>query len=131
MATKILAIDVGDRKIGLAIGDPAIKFAWARPTLVVNDWLEAWEPIKNLINSQQVDQVVIGLPLNTDGSARPQAERSREFGAQLGEVISVPVAYIDERFTTQAVQHTAADPNTNEDSQAAQLILETFMQSLS
>lgn len=131
--SKILAIDVGDRKIGLAIGDQASGFAFIRPALLVSDWAEAWPLLQQLVEHEQISTIVVGLPLNHDASAGPQTERVREFIRELGSRLTVPIVERNEHSTTQAVQreqqtHGRALKRGEEDSLAAQLLLESYFQ---
>ncbi len=130
---NVLAIDVGDRKIGLAIGDQASGFAFVRPALLVSDWAEAWPLLVQLIAQEAVSAVVVGIPLNTDASAGPQAGRVREFIRELGSRVPVPILERNEHSTSQAVQreqqtHDRALKRGEEDSLAAQLLLESYFQ---
>lgn len=131
--TVILGLDVGEKKIGLAIGDTTTKLAFPRPALLVQDWSEAWEPIQTLVRENNVDQILIGLPLDTDGAVGAQAVRTQEFIEELRQRLSVDVITRDERFSSQAVQHEQRDAGRTltrgqEDSLAAQLVLESYLQ---
>jgi len=130
--SRILGIDVGEKKIGLAIGDTGSNFAFARPPLLVNDWSVAWPILTQLVIDEHIDTVVIGLPLKRDGQPGSQAERTRVFIDQLRQHCPVPIVEQDERLTTKAVtkEQSKADrklPRGYEDSLAAQLIVETYL----
>lgn len=130
---NVLAIDVGDRKIGLAIGDSTSGFAFVRPALLVSDWSEAWPPLVQLVTHEQIENVVIGVPLDADGTAGPQAARVREFIQGLASRVTVPILERNEHGTSQAVQreqqaHDRSLKRGEEDSLAAQLLLESYFQ---
>lgn len=129
---RILAIDVGERKIGLAVGDTATGMAFTRPALLVSAWSEAWVPLQQMCQDEQIEQVVIGWPMNTDGTVGAQALCVDDFIHQAAAYISVPMVKRDERNTSQAVQReqqTAGQKlaRGEEDSLAAQILLETYL----
>lgn len=131
--SNILAIDVGDRKIGLAIGDDDSGFAFVRPALLVSKWAEAWPILQQLVTHEHVTSIVVGLPLNDGATVGPQAERVREFIRELGSRMTVPIVERNEHSTSQAVQreqrtHDRALKRGEEDSLAAQLLLESYFQ---
>ena len=128
---QILALDVGDKKIGLAVGDTATRMAFARPALLVADWEAAWPPLLTLLDEEKITQVIVGWPLNTNGSRGPQSGRVQEFIDQLKARSPVPVIKRDERHTSVAVQREQQTAGRRlkrgaEDSLAAQLLLETY-----
>lgn len=129
---RILAIDVGDKKIGLAVGERTTGLAFARPALLVASWADAWDPILTLVNSEQIGQIIVGWPVNADGSAGAQSERVQQFIDQLKTRTAVPIEIRDERHTSQAVQREQRQAGRKlsrgeEDSLAAQLLLETYL----
>lgn len=132
MAT-VLGIDVGEKKIGVALGKSEGGWAFTRPALLVQDWTEVWPVIQSLIEAEGVMVVVVGLPLDQDGQVGPQAERTRQFIADLKRHISVPIVERDERTTSQAVQREQGQAGQKlhrgeEDSLAAQLLVESYLQ---
>jgi putative Holliday junction resolvase len=131
--TVILGLDVGERKIGVAIGDTMTKMAFTRPALLVESWAQAWPLITNLIHDNAVTQVLVGLPLNDDGSEGSQAERIREFIDEFRRQSSVEIVTRDERLSSVAVQREQRQAGRvlargEEDSLAAQLLLESYLQ---
>lgn len=128
----ILALDVGEKKIGLAIGDTDTRMAFVRPAVLVESWDAVWEPLAQTIREAQVTSILVGLPLNDDGSVGPQAERTQQFVLELEERFDLPVVTRDERHSSQAVQReqrTAGQrlARGEEDSLAAQLLLESYL----
>ena len=121
---RYLALDVGDRRIGLAVGDDAFGQSRALPTLRRSRRLVAdIERIASIARGEEVGALVIGLPLTLRGEVGPQAERVRRFAASC-EPIGLPVTLYDERNTTlEAARRGAEDP----DAGAARVLLEDFL----
>lgn len=129
---RVLAIDVGEKKIGLAVGDTATGMAFSRAPVLVASWAEAWSKLLEVIVTENIEQVVIGWPLNSDGTVGPQAEQVQQFIDSLAMQVSVPIVRRDERNTSQAVQREQQQAGQKlqrgqEDSLAAQLILESYL----
>ncbi len=130
---NILGLDVGLKKIGLAIGDRASGFAWPRPALLVEAWSAAWPPLLKLINEENIETIVVGMPYDATGKRGPQAELVQKFVTELQAQVAMPIVTRSERSTTQAVQREQLAAGRKlkrgeEDSLAAQLILEGFLQ---
>jgi len=121
---RYLALDVGDRRIGLAVGDDAFGQSRALPTLRRSRRLDAdIERIAEVARSEKVGGFVVGLPLTLRGEVGQQAERIRRFAAELA-VTGIPVELYDERNTTvEALGRGAEDP----DAGAARVLLEDFL----
>ena len=121
---RYLALDVGDRRIGLAVGDDAFGITRALPTLRRSRRLAAdIDRIASIARGEEDGAVVIGLPLTLRGDEGPQAARVRRFASSL-EPTGFPVELYDERNTTvEAARRGAADP----DAGAARVLLEDFL----
>lgn len=124
---RVIGIDHGLRRVGVAVGDEETGMAFPRDGLAAGD---AVERIRRLAADEGTLRVVVGLPLNIDGSEGPQAAAARAFGARLGGV-GLEVTFTDERLTTwEAEQRSrSADrptPANTIDSAAAALILEQY-----
>jgi putative Holliday junction resolvase len=121
---RYLALDVGDRRIGLAVGDDAFGITRALPTLRRSRRLAAdIERIASIARGEEVGAVVIGLPLTLRGDDGPQAQRVRRFASSLGP-IGLPIELYDERNTTiEAARRGESDP----DAGAARVLLEDFL----
>jgi putative Holliday junction resolvase len=131
--TRILALDHGSRRIGVAIGDTETGLAFARPALRRRNVADDLAVIGELCATEGIELVVIGLPLNMDGSEGEQAAAARGFGDRIGER-GVTVVYEDERLTSwEAAQRLAgagrrARRASGElDSIAARLILQQYL----
>jgi putative Holliday junction resolvase len=121
---RYLALDVGDRRIGLAVGDDAFGLSRALPTIRRSRRLDAdIERIAQVARGEKVGGFVVGLPLTLRGEVGRQAERVRRFAAELA-VTGIPVELYDERNTTvEAIARGADDP----DAGAARVLLEDFL----
>lgn len=101
----ILALDVGDRRIGLAVSDPTELVA--RPVTVINrqsNLLDA-EAVRRHVDSSGARLIVVGLPLASDDLPGPQARRTKAFVRYLRKALPVPVETWDERFSTIDAQN--------------------------
>ena len=98
---RLLALDIGERRVGVAVSDP---MGWlARPLTIIprRSKQEDFAAIARLVEEQQATAVVIGYPLNMDGSVGPQARRVARYAAALREVLPVPVILWDERLSSE------------------------------
>lgn len=95
---RYLAIDYGFKRTGLAICDPGETIA--SPLMVIDGQKDLVDKISKVISDENVDGVVIGLPLNMDDSHGPQAKLVLRFADKLRENIQIPVHFQDERLST-------------------------------
>lgn len=131
---KILGLDYGEKRIGIAISDEDKKFSFIRQVLSRQPEAELFSSLKNLCQSEEVVKIIIGLPLDQAGDIGPAAAKVKEFGTNLAEQIGIPAEYMDERFTTTMADKqfrqgglSSKDSRKNIDSRAAQLILQTYL----
>jgi putative Holliday junction resolvase len=96
---RYLALDVGERRIGVALSDETATLATGLDTLERGGGREV-QAVAELVRVHDAAEVVVGLPLNMDGSAGPQAEKVRSFVEALKRRVAVPVVERDERLTT-------------------------------
>lgn len=130
---RIIGLDHGSRRVGVAVADTGTGMAFARPAIRRRNLDHDLALVGELCTSEGTNLVVIGLPLNMDGSEGPQAAAARAFGDALAR-IGLRVAYEDERLTSwQAGERLAghgreAKRRTGElDSAAARLILQQYL----
>ncbi len=117
---RYLAIDLGDKRTGLAVGDDETGLATPAATLPVTLGPALVEAIVRMIRDHEVDTLVLGLPLNADGSEGPRAKGTRQFGLTLQAATDVPIFYQDERLTTYAAdQRLARTGRTHRQKKAA------------
>ena len=110
MNERILALDIGDRRIGIAVSDPTRTIA--SPVEVLNriGWGPDVRHIAELCAQYETTEILSGLPLNMDGSEGFQAQKVREFCAQL-EKAGLKVYYQDERLTTVTAEAALLEDN--------------------
>ncbi len=97
-AGRVLGLDPGERRIGVALSDPAGIIAQPLTVLARREGTVA--DIAAIVADNEVTLVVVGLPTSLDGTEGPAAERARMLGSQVAKEIGCEVAYFDERFTT-------------------------------
>jgi len=101
---RVLALDVGERRVGIAIGDPTGTVARPLQALVRGSREEDFAAITALVAEHDVGLVVVGQPLSLDGTEGPQARRVARYAEALAAMLPVPVVAWDERFTTVAAE---------------------------
>ncbi len=101
---RILAIDHGERRLGLAISDPSGAIAMPLEVIPRAGWAKDLACLRRVIETQQVDEIVVGRPLTTRGTAGAQAQAAARFAARLRETLVPPVIEVDERFSTAAAE---------------------------
>lgn len=99
-ATTLLAFDYGLRQIGVAVGNRVLGTAQALTVLRARDGIPDWGEVEKLLGEWQPDLVIVGDPLNMDGSVSPLAERARKFARRLHGRFGLPVAMADERLSS-------------------------------
>ncbi len=132
--TRSLGLDMGDKRIGVALSDP--NGILASPFTIINrrDETADVEAITDIINQKQVKQVIVGLPRSMDGSLGKQAEKVKAFTQKLCSHTGVPVEFRDERLTTVSAKRLMRAANTKKtrekaryDAIAAALILQGYL----
>lgn len=97
----VLALDVGDRRIGVAVSDPTGLLARPVTVIVRKSHQADLAAIQDLVERNDVHLVVVGLPLSADNTVGPQAQKTLEFVRYLRKHLSRPIETWDERFTTE------------------------------
>jgi putative Holliday junction resolvase len=120
---KVLALDYGAARTGVAISDPTGTLA--RPLRVVRraGTDDGLRELAALVRAEAVDRVVVGLPLTLRGERGDQAEETERFAEALQAALDVPVERYDERFTT-----TLAGPGADDDARAAAHLLTSYLE---
>jgi len=95
---RILGLDVGEKRIGVAISDPTNTIA--QPFVVVERDGGEFSHISSIVKENDVGEIVVGYPKNMDGSAGPMAKKIEEFVGKISELVDVPIVFIDERLST-------------------------------
>jgi putative pre-16S rRNA nuclease len=119
---KILALDFGSARTGVAVSDPTGVVA--RPLGVVAK--ANIDEIAAIVRDQEVEEVVVGHPLTLRGERGEQARATERFARALRAAVDVPVVLFDERFTTDLAQQTSS--TTSEDARAAAHLLSSYLE---
>ena len=131
---KIMGIDYGDARTGVAISDLLCTIVGSSTVVKSRNTEKAIADIVRLVEENQVGEIVVGLPRNMDGSEGPRAELCREFGRLLGEATGKKIIMWDERRTTVEAHNILSTHNYHGqkrkdtvDAVAASLILEGYL----
>ncbi len=135
---RILGIDFGTKKIGLAFADVDIKIAMPGDIIYFSNKKELMEKIKKIIQEKEIIKVVIGLPLSLNFQETEISQKAREFGKELGDEAGLPIEFQNEIFSSK--QAESADFESRRkiksrkpmvirdvDNHAAALILESYL----
>jgi putative Holliday junction resolvase len=133
--TRILALDFGSRRIGLAVSDELGLTAQGLPTLLRTNKRNDFDHLRRAIRQHAIGEIVMGLPLRLSGEAGIQAAKVEEFAAELRKRFKLPVHLFDERLTSVEANRVLRESEMNirrrpevVDQLAAVLILQAFLQ---
>ncbi len=133
---RILGIDYGERRVGLAVSDPLKIIAQPYATLVRDTGDRWWSQLAAVISEQEIELAVVGYPLTMSGDRGSQAQVVDQFIADLEQKLAVPVERYDERLTTvaarKALQQQGIKTGHNKemvDRTAAALFLQNYLDS--
>jgi len=133
---RVLALDLGKRRIGLALSDELGFTAQGIETLQRTNIREDLTRLQQLITERNVTLILLGKPLHMSGDEGRQVQHAREFGARLGEATGLPVEYWDERLTTVEAQRVLRESGISQrkrtlavDRLAAVILLESYLDS--
>lgn len=131
---RYLGLDVGERRIGVALSDYSGRLATPLTTIGAVPQALAIERIARLCAEHEVMELVLGLPLTLRGEVGPQATSVQKFGAALEQALGLPIHYYDERLTTAAADQLMRDMGVKPekrklqiDQVAASIILQDFL----
>lgn len=129
-----MAFDFGLRQIGVAIGNCLLGTTQPLRVLKAKEGAPDWRAVEDLVNEWRPDLLLVGDPLNMDGSASELCQRARKFSRRLHGRLGLPVEMIDERLSSFEAKHNSREQghrgNFKEqpiDSYAAELILQTWL----
>ena len=125
---RVGALDLGERRIGVAMTDAGGSFVTMRQVLTRSGTSSDAAALGAILDAYPDATLVIGLPLNTDGTENAQAARSRRWAAQLLEGRREPVVWKDEHLTTQAARQDGAG-DADIDARAAEILLLDYLRS--
>lgn len=135
---RIVGIDFGEKRIGVAAADDRMNIALPVGTTDVNG--DPVDAVVRIVDEQHADQLVVGLPFSLTGAEGPQAQRVRSAVEELSHRITIPIRTYDERLTTAQARHAtpAARPTgrrgqregAHKDALAAAIMLQAYLDSL-
>lgn len=133
----LAGLDLGDKTIGVAVSDRGLSFAHPRPVIMRRKFTLDAASLLELLGKENTGAVVIGLPVNMDGSEGPRAQASRAFVRNIARLTELPFAFWDERLSTVAAERSLiemdmsrAKRKTKIDSAAAAFILQGVLDRL-
>ena len=106
---RLVGLDVGEKTIGIAVSDERRQVASPQLTITRRKWSQDVEALQAMVAEQGVVGIVIGYPMNMDGSEGPRAQATRSFARNLREVFALPILLWDERLSTAAVTRMMED----------------------
>lgn len=121
----VMAFDYGTRRVGVAVGNSVSKTGQPLKTIAAPNIDILFQEIGNLITEWEPKSLVVGLPAHPDGTAHEMTGKAKRFGNQLNGRFGLPVAWVDERYTS-AVLEGDSQMRDNLDAHSAVLILEQF-----
>ena len=110
---RLLGLDLGEKTIGLALSDTLLTVATPFQTLKRGKFTADAAVLGALVTEHGVGGLIIGLPLNMDGSEGPSAQSARAFARNFAKVSDYPLAFMDERLSTAAVTRTLIEADTS------------------
>jgi len=122
---RILALDHGEARCGVAISDPSGTLATPLEAVERPETKRGMAALVRLVEAQEAERVIVGLPITLAGDESEQTERARTFAVRLGRRLSVPVDLHDERLTTRQAERSGG--RSSADSRAAAHLLESYL----
>lgn len=133
---RILGLDVGERRIGIAVADERVRVALPVTVVERSDLPVDLDGIARLVQEQEAEAVVIGLPISLNGTLGPQAQAVKAFGQELSGRLSLPIEYWDERLSTVEAERRLASAGrrgpkarARRDAAAAAIVLQGYLDS--
>jgi len=134
---RILALDHGTRRIGVALSDELKMIASPLEYIPAEPFADFLKRLKEIISAKEVELILVGMPRNMDGSYGPAALKVQEFIGVLKEAVTIPIKTLDERLTTVQAQRFLIQGNVRRDKRkekvdktAAALLLQSYLDSL-
>ena len=131
---RVMGLDVGTKRIGVAVSDPLGITAQALTTIVKENSEKTYKALEDIIREKEITKIVVGLPINMDGSEGPKAKEARLFADSLKEKFNIIVNMQDERLSTLEVEKRMIEADASRakrkrkvDKLAAQLILQGYL----
>ena len=134
---RILALDHGTKRIGVAVSDELKMIATPLEYILAEPFAGFLTRLKEIIREKEVEMILIGMPRNMDGSYGPAALKVQEFVAVLKSAVAIPIKTLDERLTTVQAQRFLIQGNVRRekrkekvDKTAAAILLQSYLDSL-
>jgi len=131
---RVLCIDHGTKRMGIALSDETGTLAMPHEFIPAEPFADFLARLKALLQEKQVDQILIGMPRNMDGSYGPAAMKVQEFVSVLKETIAIPIRTWDERLTSAQANRMLIGANVRRDkrrervdSAAAAILLQSYL----
>lgn len=132
--SKILGMDYGERRIGLALSSEDGQYAFSYQTLENTGKLDLFSELASICRKEDIKVIVIGLPLNQEGTVGKEAMKVQQFSHELKKYLEIPVEFEDERFSSAMASQlfresgrTVKETKGTIDQKSAQLILQTYL----
>jgi putative Holliday junction resolvase len=131
---RVIAFDIGDKRIGIALSDPIFNMALPLDTYYRKGMAEDAKKLAELAKSKGADTIVCGMPVNFDGSESYQTKKTRKFVEELQKYTDIKIMLEDERFTTVQAESLLIEADMRRDKRktvidkiAASYILENYL----
>jgi len=132
--SRILGIDPGKKNIGISISDPSQKIATPLKTIEMKKFKKFIEQLNRVILDYEVKGIVIGNPVNMDGSLGPRSQSAKDFAQNITKITKIPITLWDERLSSEGAFKLLGDLNINSskkseklDQHAAAFILQGYL----
>ena len=130
---RVLALDIGEKRVGVAVSDPSGRVATPVKTIPATDLTDT-ATLRRLIEDYEPELIVVGLPLSLDGTEGPQARRVRAIGEGLSARLEISVEFTDERLSSSQAARAMQEAGVSErdgrgklDAVAASLFLQAWL----
>ena len=131
---RVMGLDIGTKRIGVAISDESATIAQAREVVLRKNTRDAIKRITEIANENNVEKIIIGLPVNMDGTLGERAIDSKEFALSIGKYSRLEVELWDERLSTKEAEDIMIEADISRkkrkqsiDKLAAQIILQSYL----
>lgn len=130
---RLMALDVGERRIGVAVSDPSATLATPHTVIHRRSKAEDFAAVARLVAELEIKRVVVGLPLSLNGEMGPQARRVTRYARALAQTLDVPLELYDERYSTVTADALLAESGRKRrvpiDAAAAAVFLQDYLES--
>jgi len=131
---RILALDHGTKRIGVAVSDETKTIAQPLEYIPAEPFADFLERLKKILAEKEIDLIILGMPRNMDGSYGPAAQKVEAFAAALKNAITVPIKLLDERLTSKMANRILIQGNVRRDKRkekvdkmAAAILLQSYL----